>query len=117
MTKIFKFLKTLFESQRGDDMSGDPSADNSDTIDTPGDDAQSGDGMDMIAALPELQGKPDGHKCRVEIVVEKTADGIQITDAKYVAPVGGKSRDEYLNMSADERDKYDQNEVLGNNNQ
>lgn len=70
-------------------------------------------GMDILESLPELQDKPDGHKCRVEVIVEKTADGINIVDANYVAPVGGKSRQEYVQMGPEERQKYDEESVLG----
>lgn len=111
MKKLIDFVKALLFSENGVDSIAGPD-------DTGGDDpgANTGDmpdGLDAIEALPELQDKPDGHKCRVEVTVEKTPDGMKIVSAKYLAPIGGKSPEEYLGMPKDKRDQYDADQVLG----
>ena len=74
---------------------------------------ESGGPLDAIQNLAELQGKPEGAQCRVEVIVEVTPEGVQINSAKYIADANGKTKDEYLKMPEAGREEYDKTQVLG----
>lgn len=65
----------------------------------------------MIEEMPELKDKKIGAKCRIEITVEETKQGPQITDAKYVGDAGKLTKDEYMKQDQNGKDAYDQSQL------
>lgn len=82
--------------------------------------------MSLHKNIPEdLLSKDIGSVCRLELevkVVGKSIDqysedkderiDLEILKIGYLSDVGGKTKDEYLNMSQDDRDEYDKKEVM-----
>jgi hypothetical protein len=65
--------------------------------------------LDALREVPELEGKKDGHKCRIEVTVELGDDGQpEFSDAKYIGKSGKKSKEEYLAMDEKGQADYDQ---------
>lgn len=66
---------------------------------------------EQISELPELKDAPIGHKCRIEITVEKTKEGLGVVDAKYIGDAGKKSKEEYMALNDDAKDQYDRGQM------
>jgi hypothetical protein len=66
---------------------------------------------DVLSTIDEIKNKSEGSKCRVEVIVKKTAEGFDVVSGKYIADMGKASKEEFINKPPEEKEKYQEEQV------
>ena len=66
---------------------------------------------DVLSTIDEIKNKPEGSKCRVEVIVKKTAEGFDVVSGKYVADMGKATKEEFMNKPPEDKEKYQEEQV------
>ena len=66
---------------------------------------------DVLSTIEEIKNKPEGSKCRVEVIVKKTAEGFDVVSGKYMADMGKATKEEFMSKPPEDKEKYQEEQV------
>ena len=66
---------------------------------------------DVLSTIEEIKNKPEGSKCRVEVIVKKTAEGFDVVSGKYMSDMGKATKEEFMNKPPEDKEKYQEEQV------
>ena len=69
---------------------------------------------DVLSTIEEIKNKPEGSKCRVEVIVKKTAEGFDVVSGKYMSGMGKATKEEFMSKPPEDKEKYQEEQVKAN---
>lgn len=69
---------------------------------------------DVMSTMDEIKNKPEGSKCRVELIVKKTAEGFDVVSGKYMSDMGKATKEEFMSKAPEDKEKYQEEQVKAN---
>ena len=66
---------------------------------------------DVLSTIEEIKNKLEGSKCRVELIVKKTAEGFDVVSGKYIADMGKATKEEFMSKPPEDKEKYQEEQV------
>lgn len=66
---------------------------------------------DVLSTIDEIKDKPEGSKCRVELIIKKTAEGFDVVSGKYMSDMGKATKEEFMNKPPEDKEKYQEEQV------